>query len=69
MMNSTAITPINNPTIWYAMYDAIKETAPEILDQFVERTASDLELPCDYFMQEFLSVSYTHLTLPTIYSV
>ena len=48
------ITPINNPTIWYAMYDAIKEATPEILDQFVERTASDLELPCDYFIQEFL---------------
>ena len=53
MMTET-ITPINNPTIWYAMYDAIKEGAPEILDQFVEKTASDFELPVDYFIQEFL---------------
>ena len=53
-MTQVSITPINNPTIWYAMYDAIKEATPEILDQFVERTASDLELPVDYFMQEFL---------------
>ena len=48
------ITPINNPTIWYAMYDAIKEDAPEILDLFIENTAFDLELPLDYFIQEFL---------------
>jgi hypothetical protein len=53
-MNSTAITPATNPNLWYSWYEIIKEDAPEILDTFIENTASKMELPCDYFIQEFL---------------
>ena len=48
------ITFTNNPTIWYEMYSVIKESAPEVMDQFIERTAESLELPVDYFTAEFL---------------
>jgi hypothetical protein len=53
-MTETKITPMTNPVLWYAMYTTIKEDAPEILDQFLERTASRMELPVDYLIQEFL---------------
>lgn len=48
------VTPINNPQLWYSYYRLIQKDAPEILDYFIENTASDLELPVDYFIAEFL---------------
>jgi hypothetical protein len=40
--------------LWYFYYNIIKEDSPELLDQYIEDTASRLELTVDYFMQEFL---------------
>jgi len=54
MMNSTPITPVNNPTLWYSWYEIVKEDAPEILDTFIENTAAKMELTVDYFTAEFL---------------
>ena len=48
------VTPINNPQLWYYYYALIQKDAPEILDYFIENTASLMELPVDYFIQEFL---------------
>ena len=48
------MNPIDNPIVWYAMYDLIRESTPEIMDQFIERTAAKMELTVDYFAQEFL---------------
>ena len=53
-MNSTAITPATNPTLWYSWYEIVKEDAPEILDVFIENTAAKMELTVDYFVAEFL---------------
>jgi hypothetical protein len=39
---------------WYQYYDVLREDAPELVDEFIEDTASRLELPTDYFIQEFL---------------
>ena len=51
---SEPITPANNPTIWYAMYSVIKESAPEVMDQFIERTAAKMELTVDVFLAEWI---------------
>lgn len=48
------ITPDIEPVIWYTLYEIIHEDAPECLDQFIEETASKMELPVDYLIQEFL---------------
>ena len=48
------VTPITNPQMWYLWYEIIKEDAPEIMDEFIENTASKMELTVDYFTQEFL---------------
>jgi len=50
----TAITPITNPKLWYSWYAIVKEDAPEVLDEFLENTASKMELPVDYLIYEFL---------------
>jgi hypothetical protein len=40
--------------LWYQYYSILREDAPELLDEYIEDTASRLELPVDYFTQEFL---------------
>ena len=54
MMNSTPITPVNNPTLWYSWYEIVKEDAPEILDEFIENTAAKMELTVDVFLAEWI---------------
>jgi len=49
-----SVTPVTHPELWYAWYNVIQEDAPEILDEFIENTASKMELTVDYFMGEFL---------------
>jgi hypothetical protein len=39
---------------WYSYYHILQEDAPELLDEYIENTASRLELTVDYFTQEFL---------------
>lgn len=51
---SETITPETEPMIWYTLYEVIKEDAPELIDQFIEDTAAQMELPVDYLIQEFL---------------
>jgi hypothetical protein len=51
---SETITPKTEPIIWYTLYEVIKEDAPELIDQFIEDTAVQMELPVDYLIQEFL---------------
>ena len=50
----TTVTPATNPTLWYQWYEIIQEDAPELTDQFIENTASKMELTVDYFIGEFL---------------
>jgi hypothetical protein len=40
--------------LWYSYYQILQEDAPELLDEYIEDTASRLELTVDYFTQEFL---------------
>ena len=40
--------------LWYQYYSILQEDAPELLDEYIEGTASRLELTVDYFTQEFL---------------
>jgi hypothetical protein len=40
--------------LWYQYYTIISEDAPEILDEYIESTAAQLELTVDYFTAEFL---------------
>jgi hypothetical protein len=40
--------------LWYQYYSILQEDAPELVDEYIEDTASRLELPVDYFTQEFL---------------
>ena len=54
LMMTTPVTPATNPELWYAWYEIVKEDAPEVLDEFIENTASKMELTVDYFMGEFL---------------
>jgi hypothetical protein len=49
-----SVTPATNPSLWYSWYAIIKEDAPEIADEFIENTASKMELTVDYFVSEFL---------------
>jgi len=51
---TTSVTPATNPELWYAWYEIVKEDAPEVLDEFIENTASKMELTVDYFIGEFL---------------
>jgi len=51
---TTPVTPATNPELWYAWYEIVKDDAPEVLDEFIENTASKMELTVDYFMGEFL---------------
>jgi len=53
MIENTGITPTNNPLVWYAIYESIKESTPEILDQFIERSADRMGLSVDHFNAEF----------------
>ena len=53
MIENTGITPTNNPLVWYAMYESIKESTPEILDQFIGRSAARMEMTVDHFTAEF----------------
>ena len=41
-------------TLWYQYYRILQEDAPELVNQFIEESASKLELTVDYFVQEFL---------------
>lgn len=49
-----SVTPVTHPELWYAWYAVIQDDAPEILDEFIENTASKMELTVDYFVGEFL---------------
>jgi hypothetical protein len=40
--------------LWYQYYSILQEDAPELVDEYIEDTASKLELTVDYFTQEFL---------------
>jgi len=53
-LSEMSVTPATNPSLWYSWYSIIKEDAPEIADEFIENTASKMELTVDYFVQEFL---------------
>ena len=54
MNTNLTVTPATNPTLWYAWYEIVREDAPEVLDIFIENTASKMELTVDYFVGEFL---------------
>ena len=44
-----------HPTkLWYQTLAVMQEESPEIVDQFLESTASKMEVTVDYLMQEFL---------------
>jgi hypothetical protein len=40
--------------LWYQYYHILQEDAPELVDEYIESTASRMELTVDYFIQEFL---------------
>jgi hypothetical protein len=40
--------------LWYQYYSILQEDAPELLDEYIENTASKLEMTVDYFTAEFL---------------
>jgi len=48
------VTPQTNPELWYTWYNILQEDAPELVDEFIENTASKMELTCDYMIEEFL---------------
>lgn len=54
MKTDLTTTPITNPELWYTWYNIIREDAPEIADEFIENTASKMEITVDYLMDEFL---------------
>jgi len=40
--------------LWYQYLNILKQDAPELIDEYIENTASKLELTVDYFVAEFL---------------
>jgi hypothetical protein len=40
--------------LWYQYYYVLQQDAPELVDEYIENTASKLELTVDYFVAEFL---------------
>ena len=45
----------SHPTkLWYQTLAVMQEESPELVDQFLESTASKMEVTVDYLMQEFL---------------
>jgi len=40
--------------LWYSYYHILKKDAPELVDEYIENTASKLELTVDYFVAEFM---------------
>lgn len=40
--------------LWYAYYQILSEDSPELVDEYLENTASKMEVPVDYLIQEFL---------------
>jgi hypothetical protein len=40
--------------MWYQYYHILQQDAPELVDEYIENTASKLELTVDYFTSEFL---------------
>lgn len=40
--------------LWYQYLAILREDAPELIDEYIEETASKLELTVDYFTAEFL---------------
>lgn len=53
-MTSHHLTAQMPTQLWYRYYQILQEDAPELVDEFIEDTASKMELTCDYFIQEFL---------------
>ena len=53
LMMNDALNPVDDPILWYLIYDVVKENAPELSDQFIEETASRMDLTVDYIMEEF----------------
>jgi len=39
--------------LWYQTLAVMQEDAPELVDQFIESTACQMEVTVDYFIQEF----------------
>ena len=54
LTNLSKVTPQTNPELWYSWYHAVKEDAPEVLDEFLENTAAKMEITVNYLMDEFL---------------
>jgi hypothetical protein len=40
--------------LWYSYYAILQQDSPELVDEYIENTASKLELTVDYFVAEFL---------------
>jgi hypothetical protein len=40
--------------LWYQYYHILQQDTPELVDEYIENTASKLELTVDYFVAEFL---------------
>lgn len=47
------MTQIPSP-LWYQYLNILREDAPELIDEYIESTAAQLELTVDYFTAEFL---------------
>ena len=45
----------SHPTkLWYQTLAVMQEETPELVDQFIESTACQMEVTVDYLIQEFL---------------
>jgi hypothetical protein len=40
--------------LWYQYLAILREDAPELVDEYIESTASKLKMTVDYFTAEFL---------------
>ena len=40
--------------LWYQTLAVMQETAPELVDEYLESTAAKMEVTVDYLIQEFL---------------
>ena len=68
LLELPALASYTNPDTWFTARDEIKALIREHLKTQPMQHWLDRLVPADYWCAE-VSVSYTHLTLPTIYSV
>lgn len=40
--------------LWYQYLAILREDAPELVEEYIENTATKLKLPVSYFTEEFL---------------